>query len=159
MQNIRFIVIGLMFFSILLNNSCKEPTTPAPEPTKESLLTGADWKYTYYSYNIGAGDIDVLANWQACQRDDLLKFNYDKTKTIIKKQGATACSPEDPEVENYGRWYMSADKTMLFIVDVSVDTSSFMIEVLTDTKLKINGVSKIGGNIANVKMWMEAVSK
>jgi hypothetical protein len=72
--------------------SCGDDSTdPTPTLTKTALLTAKSWRLTANQTVIVSGGTTVAnddyADLEACEKDDLTKFNADKSITL--DQGAT----------------------------------------------------------------------
>ncbi len=136
MKNSLFLAI--IFATIVSLTSCgksdNNTTTPAAtNPTKTELLTAKGWKIT----GATANGVDAFANFDACERDDVLTF---KTNfTAITDEGATKCDPTDPQTITE-TWSFASNETKVILDGVEAT-----LLILNSTTLKIelmNGADK-----------------
>ena len=97
------------------------PTT-TPAPTKTELLTGKNWKVTAVTSDPaidwnGSGTMvtDVYSQLDACDQDDLIKFNTNFT--VTEDEGALKCDPADPQTTNTTTWAWNTNETILTMDD------------------------------------------
>jgi len=104
-----------------------------------SLLTAKNWRNT----DIRVSEIsiyDFLVD--ACQKDDLVKFNADKTATY--NNGLVKCDPNEPATQN-GSWDL-LNNTQLSITDPDGTIISGTIKTLTATTLIVTTSQDITGS-------------
>lgn len=109
------IVVAIM----IAFSSCKKdsdaPAAVTTTPTE--YLTAGNWLTTAITItpgvDIGNGVLltDLFSTLDACEKDDLLKFNSDGTVTA--DEGALKCDPNDPQSVNDGSWSLSSDNKTL----------------------------------------------
>lgn len=118
----------LTVFSLFILASCKKDKDEDPS-TPLSIV--GKWKQSSGTYNPAYfGTTDYFADYEACEKDDIIEFKSDNTFEI--NEGATKCDPSDPQVlftDNYS--YNAATKTL------TIDGQSIVIE-LTATTLTVN---------------------
>ncbi|MES2690623.1 MAG: lipocalin family protein [Bacteroidota bacterium] len=126
----------------------KDDATPAtPGQTGSAALTGKDWRMTANTYVISGsgsddGTTDLFAEKEACEKDDLTRFNDDKTMT--EKAGATKCDPSDPDSKPGGTWELMNNNTKLKVTDGN-DPIIFDIVTLNETTLTIKSIDTDAG--------------
>jgi hypothetical protein len=118
--------------------SCKKTS----EKSKTELLTQAGWKQTGGEMKAGAA-----GTWQAdpnftsmtaCEKDNITVFKTDNT--FEANEGATKCSPSDPQVIYTGVWAFQNNETTITVLGQSAG-----IEQLTEQTLVITYSDTIGG--------------
>jgi Lipocalin-like domain len=127
--NVLFALTFLCLFSFF---ACKKDPVP---PTKEELLTAKKWKKTASTSTVDNVDYDSYADLEACEKDDLFKYNIDFTVTY--DQGVIKCDPSSPQTSSAGTWVFNSDKTKLTLADGS-EKLEFTIKELTATTLKVS---------------------
>lgn len=102
--------------------------------TNNSALTIENISGTYalkgLVWNFGGFNINVFDSLEACQKDNLIKFNTDKTVDYI--DAGTVCAP--PEDDN-GTWDLQGD-SLIF----SSNYSNAKIQSFDGTTLVLTGV-------------------
>lgn len=93
--------------------SCKKDDDDKKEETPASVE--GTWKTTALTMSDSTATQDLYATMDACEKDDLLRFNADKTVTELP--GATKCDPSEPDSESGGAWSMSSDNKKLTTTD------------------------------------------
>ncbi len=100
--------------------ACKKDDDDKKEDTVSVVGT---WKMTALtltsSYMGQDSTEDLFKDMDACEKDDLQRFNEDKTVTSLS--GATKCDPSDPSSEAAGTWSMSSDNKTLTLNDGGAD--------------------------------------
>lgn len=145
-----FVVIAA---TAILTSCSKDETTPTPDnnATATANLTAKDWKITGLVISTIIGDINFLDSLDACQKDDLLKYNLNGT--ITEKAGATKCDPADPDTKNGGVWALLNNDTKLRIIDG--DTSIFDINTLNSTTAILKQTETIDGFTTTITMTLK----
>ncbi|HEX8330452.1 MAG TPA: lipocalin family protein [Hymenobacter sp.] len=110
--------------------SCKKDDENKPAPTKTELLTAKGWRLT--DVKIGGQSIYSLFITDACEKDNFIKFNSNKSATF--DEGATKCSSSDPQTET-GRWEFTTNETKLKLTDPYGDVQEGEIATLNSTTL------------------------
>lgn len=124
----------------LLIGACKEDEKEVTPPTNQAVteLTGKNWQmmsnFTVYTKGTKDSTYNEYATMDACEKDDLINFNTNKT--ITTKAGATKCNPTDPDTEPSGTWELSADNKKLTITNDGV-TLVFNVQELAATNLTL----------------------
>lgn len=111
------ILLGLTILSLLFIGSCKDKDddNSGPAKTKTENLCSSPWITTSMTIspaiNIGGTQIsDWFAQFDACEKDD--KMKYESNKTGIYDEGATKCSASDPQTEPF-TWSFDLTETKL----------------------------------------------
>ena len=145
-----FVVIAA---TAILTSCSKDETTPTPDnnATASANLTAKDWKITGLIVSTIIGDFNFLDSMDACQKDNLIKYNLDGS--IIEKAGATKCDPADPDSKNGGVWALLNNDTKLRIIDG--DTSIFDINTLNSTTAILKQTETIDGFTTTITMTLK----
>lgn len=110
-------ILGAVCTSLVFAACKKDDDNKKEEPAYASIV--GTWKKTteLRTVNYGGRDtiIDYFSDIDSCDKDDLIRFNTDKTMTYFP--GAIKCSPSDPDSSQGGRWAMSSDNKKLSITD------------------------------------------
>jgi IPT/TIG domain/Lipocalin-like domain len=109
--------------------------------TLTQLLTDKNWRLTAYTSDNGSRVTDVYATLDACEKDDLLRFELPNIFTY--DQGATRCSASDPQTQT-GTWAFNANQTKLTTTLGGLTDTSDITELTANT-LKIRYVDNFGG--------------
>jgi hypothetical protein len=120
-------VVGLASLS-----SCKKDDATTPAPSKTDLLTAKSWKVT--DVKVSGQSIYNTPLFQACDKDNLVKFNPNKTATF--DEGATKCDPTSVQ-SRPGSWDLTSNETKLKVTDPDGDTVEGTIGTLTSTTLTV----------------------
>lgn len=126
-----------------LTLSCKKDSdtaTPAPA-TKTALLTAKSWKVT----DLKIGGVSLFSSLPSCTKDDLIKFNTNKT--AVFDEGATKCSSSDPQTAN-GSWDFTTNETKLKITDPDGTVIEGTIGTLNSTTLIFSDPNYLGSGQA-----------
>jgi hypothetical protein len=118
----KLILIAIACFSIL--SACKKDE----DPSKTDLLCGKYWKMESLTAKAGTLSIDMLNTIDACDRDDIMKFNNNGTYVTDTKM---KCDISEPQ-STTGTWSFNSDETIL-----TQDQDSFKIEALTGSTMKL----------------------
>ncbi len=146
-----FVVIAT---TAILTSCSKDEATTTPtnnNPTATANLTAKDWKLTGLTISTPIGEINFLDSIDACEKDDLLKYNTDGT--ITEKAGATKCNPADPDTKLGGVWAFLNNETKLRIIDG--DTNIFDINTLNSTTAILKQTQTIDGFTTTVTMTLK----
>lgn len=136
----------------------KDDATPStPGQTGSTAITGKDWRMTENNITISGtgtpidGTTDSYASMEACEKDNLTRFNEDKT--IVEKEGPTKCDPSDPDTTPRGTWELMSNNTKLKITPPASgsDPQIYDVTTLTDTKLAFSITSTDDGVTMVVK--------
>lgn len=139
MKNTKFVsgilaVVAIAFLTTM--GSCKKDDDDdnnggsGTSVSKAGLLTSGGWIATSFEVTFPApiGTIDQYAMMDACEKDDILYFNSDKT--ILDDEGATKCDPSDPQSMSGGTWELTDNDTKLAIND---DGDIFDLDIISLT--------------------------
>jgi len=128
----------LIILAVFLFSSCKkEEKDPEPNPTplktKTELLISSPWKLVATTVDPAiAGTSDLYAEMEACEKDDLVK--YEANKTGIYDDGATKCDPTDPQTEVFN-WTWDLTETK-----ITEDGMIYDVIQLNETTLKSEAI-------------------
>ncbi|GAB3638944.1 hypothetical protein GCM10027422_45350 [Hymenobacter arcticus] len=112
--------LAFLLLAALALGSCKKNNDNSPAtPSKTDLLTAKNWRISAQTYsvaiNAGAPTVsNEYASSAACERDNFLKFNTNKSLTA--DEGATKCSSSDPQTQS-GSWDLTTNDTKLTLAD------------------------------------------
>ncbi len=124
----------VIFSSVFILHSCKDDSAdPIPTvKTKTDILTAAAWRISAATVDpaldvAGTQISDFYAQMDACDKDDLTK--YESNKTGVYDEGATKCDPADPQTSIFSwTWDLSETK-------ITEDGETYEVESLTDSEL------------------------
>ena len=149
MQTKIFLPVYLSVFLMVATNSCKKEDKVEPPPSKTDILTAGtgQWKMSAYTltppYDLdgdGTPDTDAYATFEACEKDNY--FVFKKDGALETNEGATKCSPNDPQIE-MGTWSFSNNET-----EITIDGILCTIQELTSSKLRVK--TPIATSIADI---------
>jgi len=139
-MKMNFKTIGLLSIAILLSMAaCKKDDDTSTNPTTTEYLTAGNWKVTSMTIDpgvdFGGGVIitDFFAQFPACTKDDLIRFNTNGS--ITDDEGATKCDAGDPQTETTGSWSLSADNKMLTVSYPDEDPLVITITSINSTSM------------------------
>lgn len=139
----------LVLFSLgaLYLSACKDETTddPTPSASRRELLIAGHWQMTggaivppitieFFGQVITISDFLDLTGAEPCDKDNFMMFNADAT--VTNNEGATKCSPSDPQTTSGGNWALLDNDTKLRWIDESKDTFLIAIQELTSKSMK-----------------------
>ena len=137
-KNIYF----LLLFLIAVTSCGKEESL-----TKTDLLTQSPWILTSSNYSPpyptdGGSIVNRYALIPDCYRDDL--FYYNPSGTYTNTEGASKCSPSDPDVWELGVWTFNEDESRIYkgIIDyifeydiIKLDGNELQLQMLISDSL------------------------
>lgn len=133
-----FFLLGLALAFV----ACKDDEA---SKTNTEKLTSGKWKITAsvakFTFNGIEQTVDVYANLPACKKDNTVEFKTDGT--VIADEGATKCSPTDPQEET-GTWTFEQNEMHLHVVGTDYSFEAEIVE-LTDSVLKVKYDTTSGG--------------
>ena len=133
---ISFLAIATVF------TSCSKDDD---EKTKTELLTASKWKMTAATVSPAMmGITDFFPLMEACDKDNTIKFNTDKT--VVSDEGATKCDAGNPQQET-DTWAFSSDESKLISKG-----EEMTIKNLTESELKLTMTQVDGGVTYTVTM-------
>ncbi|MDO7885897.1 lipocalin family protein [Hymenobacter cheonanensis] len=151
--------LSLLFLAALALGSCKKNDDNSPSSaSKTDLLTAKSWRISAQTYSVAVNSgtptvSDEYASSPACERDNFLKFNTNKSLTA--DEGATKCSPSDPQTQS-GSWDLTTNDTKLTLADPSqggipipfdiVDLSATTLHLRYAATVSLGGVSTTSVN-------------
>lgn len=116
--------------------SCKKDDSGPSAPTNTELLTKSSWKLVNLEADtLGTGVyFSLLPYMDNCEKDDITTYKTDNTFQVT--EGASVCTPGDPNIYNSGTWQFSADEKILIQQGTAFD-NTFNIVSLTDASLVV----------------------
>ncbi|MGI4762146.1 MAG: hypothetical protein ACRYF0_15670 [Janthinobacterium lividum] len=138
--------LSFIFLAALALGSCKKNDDNSPStPSKTDLLTAKSWRITADKTTTTVGTTastttDDYATSPACERDNFIKFNTNKTASF--DEGSTKCSTTDPQTTT-GSWDFNSDGTKLILTDPSLGGIALQQDILelTATTLRVRYTS------------------
>jgi hypothetical protein len=124
--------ISLAFSACKKDDENKTGTTPSTASIEGS------WKITAQMRTTTDGTVmDMFTTAPPCMKDDLMRFNTDKTLAALA--GATKCDSSEEDSEVWATWALSVDRKTLTVSD---GTPLFVADVLTlnATTLKLKQI-------------------
>ena len=135
----------------LVFTSCKKDSDDPKPKSKAELITAKNWRVSAdVSTEVGSNGqtvtTDGYAKYQACEKDDYVKFNSDKT--LKSNQGTNRCNSSDPQEET-GSWDFNSDQTKLTLVNPNFGGLAIQLDLveLTATTLKTKISSGSGSTL------------
>lgn len=110
-QTIRTTLLSVLTAILLFGFvSCKKND---PEKSRTELLTQAGWKIVKDETRTGASGpwVDITSSYAACEKDDVLAFRTNLSFEF--NEGATKCSPSDPQIITTGTWVFTTNETKI----------------------------------------------
>jgi hypothetical protein len=120
--------------------ACKKDSETTPAPTKSELLTAKNWRVSAAVTTTKVGTaatttVDDYAGSPACEKDDFIKFEANKT---LVANGGTVLCPGDPQTAS-GAWDFNSDQTKLTLgVGSTGLVGQYDLAELSATTLKIS---------------------
>lgn len=110
-------ILVLIIFSSLMF-SCKKKND---QKSKTILLTQKPWLYAKFEEKINTGVwSDDYTNWLSCEKDDQIIFRTNNT--YEENEGASKCSPSDPQIISSGAWAFTNNETKITVyTEVNID--------------------------------------
>lgn len=135
----RVSLLTLSLISLLTFTGCQKDDPPPPTKTE---LISRNWKATAMTAVFPApiGTVDVFAQLEACEKDNIIKVKADGTYTV--DEGATKCDPTDPQIVETGNWVFASNETKLTIMGETWDIVS-----LSATSLVLKQDLPAGGGL------------
>jgi hypothetical protein len=114
--------------------ACKKNNETSPEASRTELLTTKSWRLSASTITTGTSVKDEYATSEACERDNFIKFNTNKS--VVVDEGATRCDPADMQTQT-STWDFNSDQTKLTIpVYAGVIIAADIVE-LSATTLRV----------------------
>lgn len=134
------VLLSITLLSIVMAGCKKEETTVSKSKTE--LLCAHYWKVVSLTVNPpldldGTPVSNLLEIMEDCQKDDLVKYNTDKT--LIYDEGDTKCDPSSPQTSG-GSWEFKSNETIL-----TEDDEDLTLIELNESTLKLKIVQVIDG--------------
>jgi hypothetical protein len=115
--------LSFLLLAAVALGGCKknDSTSPSPTASRTDMLTAKNWRISAQTYSVAINNgtptvSDEYANETACERDNFIKFNTNKS--LIADEGATKCSSSDPQTQS-GTWDLTTNDTKLTLADPS----------------------------------------
>ena len=152
MRTLTISAISLVLFAFVISGckkDKKETPTPTPALTKTQMITAKPWKVTAVTVSPaidwdGQGTMvtDIYSQMDACEKDDLVKFNTNGSYTL--EEGTSVCVTGDPQVYETGTWAFNSNETALTITPSGSTVYSYDIVSLSSTTLTYNEIYNDG---------------
>jgi hypothetical protein len=137
--------LALAFIGLASLNSCKkdETTSLTRAATKTDVLTAKRWKVT----NVKLADRSIFNTIlvDSCYKDDLTKFNANKSVTF--DQGKVKCNESSPQSRT-GSWEFTANETKLKVTDSDGSVLEEIISTLNTTTMIVTDPDFAGPGVA-----------
>ncbi len=129
------ILVFALVFGLL---ACKDKSVDPVATTTLEKLTGSGsktWKLVEGVATKGSLEVNLIASQNPCLTDNLINLKSDFSYEFT--EGATKCSPSDPDVIVSANWSISADEKQLSVskfifLNRTVDNPVFTITEITD---------------------------
>jgi hypothetical protein len=102
----------LFVLGVAALGACKKNNETSPEASRSELLTAKSWRLSAATITAGASKTDEYATSDACERDNFIKFNTNKS--VVVDEGPTRCNPSDAQTQT-STWDFNNDQTKLSI--------------------------------------------
>ena len=115
---------------------CKKDNSNIVAKSKTQLLTEKTWKQVKFEVRTNTTDPwnDITATYQTCDLDDVITFTS-AGAFFTQTEGATKCSPSDPDIVESGNWSFQSNETILRLTFGGF-TNDAAIEMLDASTLK-----------------------
>ena len=124
-----FTVVSTLFFACKKKNDQK---------SKTELLTQKEWFVSKYEEKTNNGSwVDEFPTWDACSKDD--KYIFKTNNTLEVNEGATKCSPTDPQIIETIAWAFTDNETRI------TTNGSALIELLDENTFIISITETFNG--------------
>jgi len=124
-----FTIVSTLFFACKKKNDQK---------SKTELLTQKEWFVSKYEQKTNNGSwVDEFPTWDACSKDD--KYIFKTNNTLEVNEGATKCSPTDPQIIETIAWAFTDNETRITI------NGSALIELLDENTFIISTTETFNG--------------
>ena len=138
---LRFVFISATIGGLM--GGCSQKIEPVPN-TYSQLLTGVNqktWKmvsFQIFDQGTGSGVIPAGQGITPCIADDLLTFYAGDERKLEASEGATKCSPNDPDIYVTDTWTLiNANASVEFYLPVLNGKFPWTIKNLTATVMTI----------------------
>jgi hypothetical protein len=138
-------------FFILSSSKCKKEDAVK---TKSELLTQTAWKITKLEARIAPSSpwTDYTSFLQACDKDNPTVFRSNATYEI--NEGATKCSPTDPQIVEAGAWVFENNEARIKFTETGGTPYTGDIELLNEANLILTSSETSGGVTTYVRTTM-----
>ncbi len=135
MQKITLKILLLITVVSTLFFACKKKND---QKSKTELLTQKEWFVSKYEEKTNTGSwVDDFPTWDACSKDD--KYIFKTNNTLEINEGATKCSPTDPQIIETIAWAFTDNETKITI------NGSALIELLDENTFIISTTETFNG--------------
>ncbi|MGR3812313.1 hypothetical protein [Jiulongibacter sp. NS-SX5] len=129
----------MSFLALLLLNCKNNDVEPGSDKPTIELLAGTDSKTWRVSEGVAKqGDLEVnlIASQNPCVTDNLITLFSDFSYEF--KEGATKCSPDDPDLILTANWELAEDESSITIdrfvfLGRSIDNPQFVLSDVSET--------------------------
>jgi hypothetical protein len=145
MRKLSFLNTTLLLvasFFILSSSKCKKDDVVL---TKSDLITKAAWKVIKLENRTAPSTtwIDLTSSVPACEKDNQIIFRSNGTYEV--NEGATKCSPTDPQITETGTWAFESNETKIRISATGGSPFTNDIELLNENNLVLIDSDTFGG--------------
>lgn len=140
-KHVTYLVVAAVGLASL--GSCKKEEATTPTLSKTDLLTAKNWKVT--DLKVAGQSVFNTALVQDCDKDDLTKFNSNKSATF--DEGTLKCDPTSPQSRT-GSWDLTTNETKLKVTDPDGDVVEGTINTLNSTTLIVTDPNVYGSGAA-----------
>lgn len=126
-----------IFIAILLVTIITGCKKEKEQLSRHELLTRQAWIQTSATAVRQSDGVstDVYAGLMDCKKDDTFVFAADNS--FQQTEGASKCSPADPQVFFTGNWAFAGDETLIAVSAPGAGSGIFSILELTGTTLRL----------------------
>jgi hypothetical protein len=138
---------AIFLFSVVILSglgACKKDDPQSKSRTE--LITQSAWKLVKGESRTGAAGtwVDYTSTYSACEKDDNLVLNTSGSYEL--NEGATKCSPADPQIYETGTWAFQSNETEIKTTPTGSSTSDVStIETLSESTLIVTSSYTTGG--------------
>lgn len=137
----RIACIGILVAFVIVSSCSKDEK----ETVSKAQLIARNWKQIdLLASQAGLPPVSIFDTFfEPCNKDDIWQFKSDGTYIVV--EGATKCSPTDPDTVSSGTWQLTDGETKIIIDDASEPAQTLNIVELTASSLKLSGTETING--------------
>jgi hypothetical protein len=130
-------------FFVLSSSKCKKDDPIVK--TKAELITAAAWKITKVEArtSTAAPWVDYTSFLQACDKDNPTVIRSNATYEV--NEGATKCSPTDPQIIEVGTWVFENNEARIKFTETGSAPYGADIELLNETNLILTESEVVSG--------------
>ena len=138
----------LLLCGVATLSACSKDAN-TPSLSRADLLTAKNWRVTAATTTTG-GNVSVHDDYllyKACERDNFIKFNADKT--ALQDEGATKCHPLEAQSDTL-TWALTQDQDQLIIGSRTSPGEAVAIVELSATTLHLRTSKLSSSNTTEV---------